>query len=517
MGDIFWPGLAAIAVMYVVVFGVGVWAARGRGGEGGQTLEELMLAGRALPLWLGLLTMTATWVGGGYINGTAEYTYSHGLAWGLQAPIGYALSLVLGGLFYARIMRRNGYATLVDPLEMRYGPGPAAIMMISAVLSELIWSAAILVALGTTFGAVIGIDLSVSILVSAAVAIGYTVVGGLWSVAYTDAVQLTLIVVGLLVALPFAVDAAGGFAPIVAAASTENGLVGFSGAQEALSYADWTILLILGGIPWNIYFQRVLASPTETAAARLSIGGGLLCALMAFPPLLLGLSARATDWSALAADAHGLGISDPQALVALLKESPSMVLPIQLRMAVPGWVGIVGLGAVAAAVMASVDSSILSATSLVAWNGYRRLFRPHASVREMVLLMRALIVLLGSGAAVLAVTVQSVAALWYLCGDVVYCLLFPQLTLALFDSRANRTGALSGLAVAAFLRLGGGEATLGIPAFLPYPEWTGMALVSFPFRTLAMVSGLVVAVVVSRLTARLDPPRPLGPAKPLEL
>lgn len=39
----------------------------------------------------------ATWVGGGYINGTAEYVYlpDYGLAWA-QAPFGYALSLVLG-------------------------------------------------------------------------------------------------------------------------------------------------------------------------------------------------------------------------------------------------------------------------------------------------------------------------------------------------------------------------------------------------------------------------------------
>jgi Na+/proline symporter len=38
---------------------------------------------------------TATWVGGGYINGTAEAIYTNGLVW-CQAPFGYALSLVFG-------------------------------------------------------------------------------------------------------------------------------------------------------------------------------------------------------------------------------------------------------------------------------------------------------------------------------------------------------------------------------------------------------------------------------------
>lgn len=49
--------------------------------------------------------LPATWVGGGYINGTAEYVYlpDYGLAWA-QAPFGYALSLVVGELIYNMLM-----------------------------------------------------------------------------------------------------------------------------------------------------------------------------------------------------------------------------------------------------------------------------------------------------------------------------------------------------------------------------------------------------------------------------
>ena len=56
-----------------------------------------MLAGRNIGMFVGIFTMTATWVGGGYINGTAEVTYSSGLIW-CQAPVGYALSLMLGNI-----------------------------------------------------------------------------------------------------------------------------------------------------------------------------------------------------------------------------------------------------------------------------------------------------------------------------------------------------------------------------------------------------------------------------------
>jgi high affinity choline transporter 7 len=511
MDHVFWPGVVAIFAMYGLIFGVGVWASKGRtdGSKEAGTLDELMLAGRSLPLWLGLLSMCATWVGGGYINGTVEATYSMGLWWGLQAPIGYSLSLVLGGLAFAATMRKHGYATLVDPLEIRFGKPMSLVFTGVAVFSELIWSAAILVALWSTFATVVGLDFTSSLVISAVVAIGYTVTGGLWSVAWTDAVQLALIVFGLWLAVPFAVDSAGGGDGLARGVGDLSGAI--KSGHEWVSYGDWLLLLILGGVPWNVYFQRVLATRDATVARWLSIGGGVLCALMAIPALILGFAAHSTDWAALAHDPAGLGLhGGAPGITKLLAENPAMVLPIQLRLAVPGLIGVIGLGAVAAAVMSSVDSSILSATSMAAWNGVKRVLRPYTTVNEMVWLMRGLIVVIGVAATGIALVVPSVKALWYLCGDVVYVLLFPALVLALWDPRVNRVGMAAGLLVSAVLRLGGGEPSLFVPAFLPYPEWTDGGMVAFPFRTLSMVAGLVVAAAVSRATGSFDPPVPLA-------
>jgi high affinity choline transporter 7 len=111
-------------------------------------------------------------------------------------------------------------------------------------------------------------------------------------------------------------------------------------------------------------------------------------------------------------------------------------------------------------------------------------------------------------ATLIALNIQSVYELWFLCSDFVYCLLFPALVCALFDPKANSTGAVAGLLVAAFLRFGGGDATLGIPLLLPYPMVEdGVSL--FPFRTTAMLSGLLTIVIVSRLTLRWYPPKQL--------
>ena len=91
---------------------------------------------------------SATWVGGAYINGTAEAFYNGGLL-GCQAPIGYALSLVFGGILFAKRMRAEGYVTMLDPFQLKYGQRVGGLMFIPALLGEVFWSAAILSALGS--------------------------------------------------------------------------------------------------------------------------------------------------------------------------------------------------------------------------------------------------------------------------------------------------------------------------------------------------------------------------------
>ncbi|MEE8244886.1 MAG: sodium:solute symporter family protein [Pseudomonadales bacterium] len=479
--------LMSIAGFYLLIFVVGVWAGRRRSGD--KTTCELLLAGRNVPFFVGALTMTATWVGGGYLNGTAEYVYDvsgpqKGLLWA-QAPWCYALSLVIGGLFFAGPMRRLGYTTLLDPFNVRYGKAVAAGLFLPALAGEVFWSAAILVALGTTFSVVLGVPLPTSILISAAIAIAYTVVGGLRSVAYTDVLQLACILIGLGIAIPFALSSAGGLENV--ATRYARLMPSFPTGRALWTWCDMALLLILGGIPWQVYFQRVLASPDEKTAVRLSFVAGIGCALMAIPAVIIGAigaTAPASAWP----------VGPP--------ENPSLILPYVLQYLTNPVVAIVGLSAVAAAVMSSVDSSILSAASMFTWNVYRPLLRPQAGDLELRRVVRAAILVVGAAATALALTVGSVYELWFLCADFVYAILFPQLVTVLFDRRSNRLGAIAGAAVSLMLRLGGGVAAFGLPPFLPYPA-------DFPFRTVAMLSGLVVILLVSRMTARFDSPRPL--------
>ncbi len=161
--------------------------------------------------------------------------------------------------------------------------------------------------------------------------------------------------------------------------------------------------------------------------------------------------------------------------------------------------------------MSSVDSSILSAASMGAWNLYRPLVRPAADAADLARAVRLGVAIVGALAMVLALRVGSVYGLWFLSSDLVYCVLFPQLTLALFDRRATPTGAKAAFFVAVTLRLAAGEASLGIPGVLPYPVDPATGAIVFPFRTFTMACGLLTHMVVSRWFSR-EIPVPLRPA-----
>jgi high affinity choline transporter 7 len=506
-------GPVVILVMLAIFLLIGSIAARKvRGG----THQDLMVAGRQMPLLLALLTMTATWVDGGYLLGTAEGAYKSSFALGIQGGVCFGCSLILGGLIFARPMRRLGFTTLIDPFESRYGKHWALVLFAPAMLAEVFWGAELLTALGSSFAALLGVKLVLAILLAALVVTIYTMAGGLWSVAYTDLFQLGLVALGLIAAIPFVLGSVGGFhaglANYAAHSAQGVGLVPHHAAwgwPGTVGWWDVSLMLMLGGIPWNCYFQRVLSTKSPEQAQSMSILSGLLTIAFVVPPLLIGMAAVGYAW--------------PPDLAARLKEYPSETLPLMLREATPGWVALLGLGSIVGAVTSSFSASILSAASMFSWNCCKRLLLPDLSMRQIKVAMRWSVVLFAAGALLMALRVQSVQALWFFTSDLVFVLLFPQLVYAIFDSKANRIGSMAAFFLSLALRLGGGEPLLGLKPFIHYPEifsaflpgrpqdWydpaTGAVL--FPFKTLAAAVGFVALPLVSRLTAQWKPARML--------
>uniref|UniRef100_A0A1I7XX86 High-affinity choline transporter 1-like n=1 Tax=Steinernema glaseri TaxID=37863 RepID=A0A1I7XX86_9BILA len=487
-------GIVAIVFFYLLILVVGVWAGRKtKNVKDGEQTEEVMLAGRNIGTLVGIFTMTATWVGGAYINGTAEALYNKGLL-GCQAPVGYALSLILGGVLFAKKMREQGYVTMLDPFQIKYGQRVGGLMFIPALLGEVFWSAAILSALGATLSVILKINLAISVIISAIIAVFYTFSGGLYAVAYTDVVQLFCIFVGLWVCIP---------AALLQEKTTDisrepSGWIGeIGGFRETANWIDCMLLLVFGGIPWQVYFQRVLSSKTSKGAQLLSYVAGVGCIVMAIPPALIGAIAKNTDWTLTEYSPWNNGTK----VSKIPDEHSNMVVPLVFQYLTPKWVSFIGLGAVSAAVMSSADSSVLSAASMFAHNIWKLTIRPHASEREVIVVMRIAIILVGILATMMALTIQSIYGLWYLSADLIYVILFPQLLCVVYMPLSNTYGSLSGYAVGLILRLSGGEPLLGFPAMVHYPMYDAeQDMQYFPFRTMAMSASLMTCVIVSLYT-----------------
>nr|CAD2185293.1 unnamed protein product [Meloidogyne enterolobii] len=384
-------------------------------------------------------------------------------------------------------MREQGYVTMLDPFQIKYGQRVGGLMFIPALLGEVFWSAAILSALGATLSVILGMDMAASVILSAFIAVFYTFTGGLYAVAYTDVVQLFCIFIGLWVCIPAALLQK----KTSDLSANPTGWIGqIGGLKEKLLWIDCMLLLIFGGIPWQVYFQRVLSSRTSKGAQRLSFVAGI------------------GYWSLTEYSPWGNGTKT----VSIPADQTSQVVPLVFQYLTPKWVAFIGLGAVSAAVMSSADSSVLSAASMFAHNIWKLTIRPIE--REVIYVMRISIIAVGILATIMALTINSIYGLWYLCADLVYVILFPQLLCVVYFHKSNTYGCLAGYIVNSiyekslivlnldlFLRLSGGEALLHFKAIIHYPFYDPSTSIQyFPFRTMSMLASLLTTIFISKFT-----------------
>ncbi|KAM4796173.1 high affinity choline transporter 1-like [Rhinophrynus dorsalis] len=492
------PGLIAVIIFYAMTLATGIWAAwKAKRIERNKKQTEIaIVGGRNMNIFVGLFTTTATWVGGAYINGIAEIVYlpSRGLAW-VHAPLGYAATFVIGALFFVKPMRSKNYVTMMDPLQETFGDAMGSILFIPPLLGDIFWFASILASLGATVSVILDVKGYVSIIISACTVILYTLLGGLYSVAYTDVIQLLFMIVSLWICVPFALLNPGSenIAYTAVHELYQGPWIGQIQPEYIARWVDDLIYLSLGGIAWQTYFQRVLAASSSKQAMVTSYLSGVLCAVMGVPSILIGAVAVSTDWNQTS-----YGLPTPNE-----RGESNMILPLVLQYLCPTFVSVAGLGAIAAAVMSSADSSLLSASSMFAYNIYKKLLRKKASEREVLWVMRLSMVVLGSAGMGLAFMSSSVYDLWFLSGELVYALLFPQLCCALFIPGTNTYGSAAGFLFGFILRLLGGENSLKIPPVLHYPGCIlvdGIYVQLFPFKTFTMILSLITIIVISYLT-----------------
>ncbi|RZF41640.1 hypothetical protein LSTR_LSTR016635, partial [Laodelphax striatellus] len=94
-------------------------------------------------------------------------------------------------------MREANYVTMLDPFQQKYGQRVGGLLFFPALFGDVFWIASILASLGSSLRVILDINSTISIIISTVFAAAYTVVGGLYSVTYTDVLQIFCIIIGL--------------------------------------------------------------------------------------------------------------------------------------------------------------------------------------------------------------------------------------------------------------------------------------------------------------------------------
>lgn len=388
--------LLGFVILYLVVsIGIGMYAATKV-----KNTEDYVAAGRSLPMIMVVAMVFATWFGAETVLGIPATFLDENLGGTISDPFGASLALILFGLFFARKLYKMNLLTLGDFFRKRYNRPVEIVISLAIALSYLGWVSAQVTALGLVFNVLSehAISQSEGILIGAAVVLLYTLYGGMWSVALTTFVQMTVIVLGLLWISKMVGDMpeVNGIAPVVEHAAAAGKFQFWPDANWAaiITFIAGLLTMGFGSVPQQDVFQRANSSKNETVAVWGTVIGGTLYFLFAAVPIYLTYSAT---------------LVDPAMTTELLAKDAQLVLPSFVKAHLPLYAQIIFYGALLSVIMSTASGTLLAPSVTISENIIKE-FMPHHRMSQKKLLWVTRAVVLGFTVLVVAYSLWALEA-----------------------------------------------------------------------------------------------------------
>ena len=375
---------------------------------------DFMVAGRRLGPLLMAGTLAATEIGGGSSLGVVQNGMS---GYGLSAAwyiITMGLAFVILS-FVAPKFRAATVKTVPEYFRRRYGKESGLITAIIMLLPLVGLTAGQFIASSVILSTMLGLSYKVSVIIVAVVVTIYSIMGGLWSVTLTDFVQVFLIILGMLAAVPFALGYAGGWNAVVSIVSLVIMYVGtFSVGQEAVS--------------------RFYAAKNETAAKQGAWLAALINFIYAFIPTVLGIIVLALINMGKFSDSEFAAVGARYALPILaIRTMPAIIC------------GLLFSGVISAT-MSSSDSDLLGAGSIFANDIYKIYIRPKASSNEVMNVTKITMIIVGVLSMFIALfNTQSIVSILMFCFTLRAAGSFFPYVLGHYWPKASKAGTIASL------------------------------------------------------------------------
>lgn len=431
---------------------VGLYAARRV-----HSASDYAVAGGRFGTPIAAATVFATWFGAETVLGIPATFLKEGLRGLVADPFAAVACLAIVGLAFARPLFRLDCLTLGDYFRSRFGRATEVALSLAIAFSYLGWIAAQLVALGLAFDVLSAgaIDTRAGILIGACVVVIYTMAGGMWSVALTDALQAAFIIAGLACVAWMVAGIAGGASQVIEAAAAADRLrfLPEPDARSVLAWITAALVVALGSVPQQDVFQRVRSARSESVAIAACLVGALVYFAIALLPIFLVAAAS---------------LIDAPMVARLVERDHQLILPTLILERTPLAVQVLFFGALVSAILSTAGGALLAPAVTLAQNVVRPLLPPMGD-RGALITMRLTVLALAAAVTILALTSKlSIYQLVNESGKVVLVSVFVPLTAGLFWPRADARGAMAafGAGLATWLALEALAADATVPPAL---------------------------------------------------